>query len=242
MEEALQALYVLTIEEGRRDLALDDPVWEALEPGVARTLAERELAVIEGNTVRLTPAGEEQALLVVRRHRLAERLLTDVLDFQLGEDDDIACELEHIVSPELTRSICTLLGHPTECPRGRPIPPGACCEAHAREVEAAIMPLTDLKAGERGIIAFMGGGHLPHHGRHVAGGHRHHGHGGHGAPHAEGHLQHRLGRLTSLGIFPGEKVRVRQTKPALIIESDRTVIALDAEVAAGIRVRKVQPD
>jgi DtxR family transcriptional regulator, Mn-dependent transcriptional regulator len=226
VEEALQALYVLTVEAGEDGIALDHVIWGQLEPGTALELERHGLATVLGDRVRLTPAGQERARLVVRRHRLAERLLTDVLDFQLGSDEDIACELEHIVSPELTRSICTLLGHPTECPRGRPIPPGACCEAHEREVETAIMPLTDLRSGERGVVVFMGGAPHRHRGRHAA--------------HPSGAARHRLGRLTALGIFPGEEIRVRQTKPALVIESGQTVIALDAEVASGIRVRKVR--
>jgi len=226
VEEALQALYVLTVEVDEASIPLDHPVWEQLEPDTAQELERQGLATVAGNRVRLTDSGQERARLVVRRHRLAERLLTDVLDFQLGSDDDIACELEHIVSPELTRSICTLLGHPTECPRGRPIPPGACCEAHEREFETAIMPLTDLRAGERGVVVFMGGAQHRHQGRHAA--------------HPSGAGRHRLGRLTSLGIFPGEEIRVRQTRPALVIESGQTVIALDAEVASGIRVRRVR--
>lgn len=228
IEEALQALYVLEIEERRRGVATDDGCWSRLEPEIAADLEREGLATIVDDYVRLTPAGEDQARLVVRRHRLAERLLTDVLDFQLGSDEDVACELEHIVSPELTRSICTLLGHPTECPRGRPIPPGPCCAAHEREIETAIMPLTDLQPGERGAIVFMGGGQHRHRGRHAA--------------HPAGTGRQRLGRLTALGVFPGEEIRVRQTRPALVIESGQTVVALDAEVAQGIRVRKIEDD
>lgn len=227
IEEALQALYVLTVEGAERGIAPDHEIWERVGPDVIGQLEQAGLATQSEGLVRLTAEGEEQARLIVRRHRLAERLLTDVLDFQLGSDDDVACELEHIVSPELTRSICTLLGHPTECPRGRPIPPGPCCLAHEREVEAAIMPLSDLKPGERGVIAFMGGQQHRHHGRHAA--------------HPDGTGQKRLGRLTALGIFPGEEIRVRQTRPAVVIESGQTVIALDTEVARGIRVRRVLP-
>ena len=228
VEEALQALYVLTVEVGEDSVPLDHPVWDQLEADTPQELERQGLATVTDGHVRLSASGEERARLVVRRHRLAERLLTDVLDFQLGSDEDIACELEHIVSPELTRSICTLLGHPTECPRGRPIPPGACCEAHEREIETAIMPLTDLRAGERGAVVFMGGAQHRHHGRRAA--------------HPGGAAAHRLGRLTALGIFPGEEIRVRQTKPALVIESGQTVIALDAEVASGIRVRRIRDE
>jgi putative ABC transport system ATP-binding protein len=75
-----------------------------------------------------TPAGETRARDVIRRHRLAERLFRDVLSIR--DEDEIessACKFEHILSPEVTDRMCTLLGHPGSCPHGSPIPKGACC-------------------------------------------------------------------------------------------------------------------
>jgi putative ABC transport system ATP-binding protein len=75
-----------------------------------------------------TPAGEERARDVIRRHRLAERLFMDVLSIR--DEDEIessACKFEHILSHEVTDRMCTLLGHPTACPHGSPIPRGECC-------------------------------------------------------------------------------------------------------------------
>ena len=64
-------------------------------------------------------------------HRLAERLFRDVLG--IHDEDEIessACKFEHILSPDVTERICTLLGHPTACPHGSPIPKGDCCDSH----------------------------------------------------------------------------------------------------------------
>ncbi len=81
---------------------------------------------------QFTPAGEERARNVIRRHRLAERLFMDVLSIRDDEEVEAsACKFEHILSSEVTDRICTLLGHPTACPHGSPIPRGDCCAAKA---------------------------------------------------------------------------------------------------------------
>ncbi len=75
-----------------------------------------------------TPKGEARARDVIRRHRLAERLFMDVLSIQDEQEiESSACKFEHILSPEVTDRMCTLLGHPTACPHGSPIPTGECC-------------------------------------------------------------------------------------------------------------------
>ena len=84
-----------------------------------------------------TRKGEARARDVIRRHRLAERLFMDVLS--IHDEDEIessACKFEHILSPEVTDRMCTLLGHPKACPHGSPIPQGECCAEH-RVLDAA---------------------------------------------------------------------------------------------------------
>ena len=86
------------------------------------------LVKIENGETKFTPAGEERARTVIRRHRLAERLFVDVLSIRDDHEvEESACKFEHILSPEVTDKMCTLLGHPTACPHGSPIPPGPCC-------------------------------------------------------------------------------------------------------------------
>jgi putative ABC transport system ATP-binding protein len=82
-----------------------------------------------GVTAEFTPAGEARARNVIRRHRLAERLFRDVLG--IHDEDEIessACKFEHILSPEVTDRMCSLLGHPDACPHGSLIPRGPCCD------------------------------------------------------------------------------------------------------------------
>jgi len=89
--------------------------------------------------IDFTPAGQQRAADVIRRHRLAERLFTQTLKVQ--NEDEIeqqACKFEHILSPEVTEKICSFLGHPNTCPHGSPIPAGECCEKAGRLPEKVV--------------------------------------------------------------------------------------------------------
>ena len=81
----------------------------------------------EKTELTLTPRGKTRARDIVRRRRLAERLLTDTFLIPENEADSHACKFEHIISPELDQRICTFLNHPRTCPHGNPIPRGDCC-------------------------------------------------------------------------------------------------------------------
>ncbi len=92
------------------------------------TLTRIGLVTVTDGKEQFTPAGEERARNVIRRHRLAERLFMDILSIRDEvEVESSACKFEHILSEDVTDRICTLLGHPVECPHGSPIPRGECC-------------------------------------------------------------------------------------------------------------------
>lgn len=74
---------------------------------------------------RLTSRGMETATRVVRRLRLAERLLRDILRLDLALVHSEACKLEHVISPEVEARLSEVLGHPVTCPHGLPIPGNA---------------------------------------------------------------------------------------------------------------------
>jgi DtxR family Mn-dependent transcriptional regulator len=76
-------------------------------------------------TVRLTVAGTRLAEQVVRRHRLAERLLTDILGLSWAEAHQEAGKWEHVISDNVETAIIRLLEDPTTCPHGNPIPGSA---------------------------------------------------------------------------------------------------------------------
>lgn len=92
----------------------------------------------------LTPEGREVALRVVRRLRLAERLLTDILGLELDRVYDEACKMEHVIGPEVEARLEVVLRSPTHCPHGQPIPrPDGSLE------ELPSLTLADLKPGDR---------------------------------------------------------------------------------------------
>jgi DtxR family Mn-dependent transcriptional regulator len=93
--------------------------------------------------VKLTDKGRRVALQVVRRHRLCERLLTDILHVEWHAVHEAACRLEHVFTQELVKKIEKALGHPKTCPHGNPIPT-ECGGVFAEETE----PLSILKKGE----------------------------------------------------------------------------------------------
>ena len=90
--------------------------------------------------VQLTPAGAEHARALVRRHRLWERFLFDVLGLEWGAVHTLACELEHAVGDEVTEALDQRLGHPTHCPHGNPIPGSSAVQVERSECLADVEP------------------------------------------------------------------------------------------------------
>jgi DtxR family Mn-dependent transcriptional regulator len=95
-------------------------------PTVSQTIARMErdgLVVVEGDRhLALTAHGRERAVQVLRKHRLAERLLADVIGLDWAFVHDEACRWEHVMSEQVERRVLEMLGHPTESPYGNPIP------------------------------------------------------------------------------------------------------------------------
>jgi DtxR family transcriptional regulator, Mn-dependent transcriptional regulator len=83
---------------------------------------ESEGLVDLGTFITLTPKGRDLAESVVRRHRLAERFLTDVLDLSWADAHEEAGKWEHVISPVVEAAMIRMLGEPTTCPHGNPIP------------------------------------------------------------------------------------------------------------------------
>jgi DtxR family transcriptional regulator, Mn-dependent transcriptional regulator len=100
---------------------------EVSRPAVSEMIhrMEKEGLVIIDGTIRLTPDGHELAETVVRRHRLAERFLTDILHLSWAEAHSEAGKWEHVISPAVEVAMNRLLGEPTTCPHGNPIPGSA---------------------------------------------------------------------------------------------------------------------
>jgi DtxR family Mn-dependent transcriptional regulator len=95
-------------------------------PTVSQTVARMErdgLVIVSGDRhLELTPVGEGKAMRVMRKHRLAERLLTDVIGLDWEFVHEEACRWEHVMSERVERRLAGLLDHPHFDPYGNPIP------------------------------------------------------------------------------------------------------------------------
>lgn len=125
-EMYLKTIYELT-EEGRTPLRAR--IAERLGhsgPTVSQTVARMErdgLVVVTGDRhLELTPDGLAKAVRVMRKHRLAERLLTDVIGLDWPYVHEEACRWEHVMSERVERRLAALLDHPHFDPYGNPIP------------------------------------------------------------------------------------------------------------------------
>ena len=202
-QELLERLWIAIEEEGRPGLEVRDPVGsdvdELMEAGLVKA--------VRGRLV-LTPNGRTAAAGAIRRHRLAERLLADV--FAMGDRrlEDHACRFEHALVDGAEERVCTLLGHPRVCPHGKPIPPGECCLKREETVERLIAPLSDLRPGERGTIAYIHMDRSPV-----------------------------LQKLLAMGMLPGTEVTLLRRFPSYVLEADRCQFAVDEEIAAAIHIR-----
>lgn len=170
MEEYLEALFKLDSEEDAMNparlseyLGVTPPtvldMLRRLEadgfvryPGAGKGRGKGKAQGRAKRTISLTPKGERAAKALVRRHRLSERFLTDVLGLDWESAHREACKLEHVLSPEVEGKLAEMLGNPETCPHGYPIPDE---EGHIKE-EDEIKPLCDLCADEKGCIAWVG--------------------------------------------------------------------------------------
>ncbi len=109
---------------------------------MVRRLREEGYVTSEGRALTLTPAGAKRAESVVRKHRLAERLLTDVIGLEWHRAHLEAGRWEHVISDEVEARLVELLGNPSTCPHGNPIPGSG--ESRPEQV-----PLSDASPGDR---------------------------------------------------------------------------------------------
>jgi DtxR family Mn-dependent transcriptional regulator len=209
IEEALGIIWTRRERNEKNRARIKEVLDQGVGEGVFEELLRETLIRAEGENIEFLPAGETIGRDVTRRHRLAERLLADVLEIGNEEMEKTACEFEHSISADVADSICTLLGHPRMCPHGRPIPEGGCCGKAESRIESIVAPLNSLGIGEKGLVAYIITADHPH-----------------------------LHKLLSLGIVPGTEIQLHQKAPTYVIKVKETQIALDKDVAGQIYVRR----
>ena len=149
VEDYIKHIYVVAEKSNSSEVPMGR-IAEALDvvPGTATTMVKALsdaglVNYVPRVGVELTEPGRKLALHVLRRHRLIEQFLVEVLGFDWSEVHDEAEQLEHVVSDLLLERIDKYLGHPTEDPHGDPIP-SAAGEMNQRSVESlAECPLNE---------------------------------------------------------------------------------------------------
>jgi DtxR family transcriptional regulator, Mn-dependent transcriptional regulator len=207
-EEILESLWIESEEKGRGFAELDQMEIEASDAAY-QELASQALVEIKGGRLYFRPEGREEGRKTIRRHRLAERLMMDVLNIR-GESGDMkACQFEHLLNEGVDVKVCTMLNHPATCPHGKPIPPGECCEEARRSGDLGVVPLTELKSGEEGDIAYI-----------------------------QTEDSKKMQKLMAMGVLPGNRILLLQAFPSYIFRVGYSEFAIDSAMAREIFVRR----
>ncbi|MEU0399028.1 metal-dependent transcriptional regulator [Streptomyces sp. NPDC006197] len=190
-------------------------------PTVSQTVARMErdglVAVASDRHLELTDEGRRLATRVMRKHRLAECLLVDVIGLEWEQVHAEACRWEHVMSEAVERRVLELLRHPTESPYGNPIPGleelGEKAEAEAF-LDDSMVSLADLDASEGKTVVV----------RRI------------GEPiQTDAQLMYTLRRA---GVQPGSVVSVSESPGGVLVGSSGEAAELGADIAAHVFVAK----
>jgi DtxR family Mn-dependent transcriptional regulator len=201
LENILKDVWIKTNEENV-DVNISDYPRELIDE-----LVSHGYLLKKDGRIFLTAKGEEKARKIIRLHRLAERLLSDVLS--IADVEESACRFEHILSEEVEEAICTLLGHPSVCPHGRPIPKGKCCLKGENRVQRLIFRLSELNPGDEGEVKYIL---------------------------ADDAVSK---KIIAVGLLPGRRFKVIRVFPTYVIQMDNTHFALDKQIAETIYCLKL---
>ncbi len=203
-EEVLERLWISLVEKNENRVKQ-----KGIDDTVLKELKASKLIAQDAEGIRLTNKGKEVAEGVIRRHRLAERLFHDFLHMNKRNMESPACRFEHLlISGEVEEGVCTLLGHPRECPHGREIPKGRCCRERREKAGKVIHPLSELKRDQKGKVVYV---------------------------QAEDHNM--LKKLMAMGILPGRTITLIQKFPSFVFSIGKTQVAVDKDIASNIYVR-----
>ncbi len=207
-EEILEALWIAVEEKGRAYLEIDSVGIAGDDPAYAE-LTEVAFIEVKNGCVYFRPEGRTEGRQTIRRHRLAERLMMDVLNIRGEDGDRKACQFEHLLNEGVDTKVCTMLNHPTTCPHGKHIPRGDCCIEAERLGDMGVVPLTELKSNQEGEIAYI-----------------------------QTEDSKKMQKLMAMGVLPGNRILLMQTFPSYIFRVGFSEFAIDTQMAREIFVRR----
>ncbi len=204
-EEILETMWVHT-EEDKKEI-VDLGAISKTDSAIEELKKSGHIKLID-DQVTLTEAGRREGRQVVRRHRLAERLFTDVLDIKSKLVHSVSCQFEHLLHEGIDENICILLGHPKTCPHGKVIPEGECCRKSKVSIGKVVSPLADLKPKQKGSVAYI---------------------------HTKD--DKKLQKLMAMGVLPGMAISLIQSFPSYVFQIGQSQFAIDKDLAECIFVR-----
>lgn len=166
----------------------------------------------QGDAYVLSDTGRVLGRTTVRRHRLAECLLHDVLAVSADRLHGDACRLEHDLQHGLDDRVCTLLGHPRQCPHGKPIPRGDCCTAADAGRSEVVSPLSEGSVGHQGIVAYL-----------------------------STRDNHEVQKLMAMGVLPGSEIGLVRRFPSYVFTIGFSQFTVDQTLAEKIHVHWREP-
>lgn len=208
-EEILESLWTAQEKNrGNNEIALSGLREKPSTDTLTELTKNKVIEQISENRIRLTESGLVYARDAIRRHRLAERLLTDVLAVKSSLIHEAACQFEHHLHKGIDTNVCTLLGHPKFCPHGQPIPLGTCCEERSKLISPVVVKLSEIKPGNGGEIAYL----------HTTD-------------------PKRAQMLLSMGLVPGVSIKLLTSFPSLLFQLGEGQFAVDKSIAGDVYVR-----
>lgn len=207
-EEILETMWIASEEEGQGFAEIEKIGIPAADPAF-KELTACAYIEMKDERVYFRPEGKREGENMIRRHRLAERLMMDVLNMRDEHGHSKACQFEHLLNEGVDAKVCSMLNHPTTCPHGKQIPPGECCREAKKQGNLGVLPLTELKAGEEGEIAYI-----------------------------QTQDSQKMQKLVAMGIIPGNRIRLLQSFPSYIFRVGYSEFAVDANMAHEIFIRQ----
>lgn len=180
-----------------------------------KLMAEKKYTEIDGaQIIKLTELGLRKATAIVRKHRILERLLLDILNLKEILMEKNACIFEHYLSSVVTNRICTILNHPPECPHGKPIPKGKCCSKIENEKFApVVVSAKDASLNLTYKVVFT-----------------------------KGFDTKTFLSLKSFGIYPGATIKILQKYPEIVIEIENSKVALERNISDKIFILPLEDE
>ncbi|MFH1996030.1 MAG: metal-dependent transcriptional regulator [Candidatus Omnitrophota bacterium] len=202
-QEVLEKYWIKNREEKKfwkMMIIFDDPVVDELtKSGFGKD---------ESGSLKLTQKGWDEAHNCIRRHRLAECLMSNVFDIKKNKIHELGCKFEHALQRDVEENICTLLGHPDRCPHGKPIPKGPCCRSNKRDPRRLVLSLAECDVKDRGKIMYV-----------------------------KTDRRDVMNKLTSMGILPGLTIKLLRKSPAFLFQLGESQFAIDKNLAGNIHVK-----